>query len=138
MPGRTILPYNFPAMPVSATIDRDARLVFTTATGVLTRDDFIAHIANTWSDGSIVSFHEIVDARTADASGLSADDLAAIVNSGVEFDPDSSPRLALCVSSELAYGLGRMFSTMRETHVKNARQVQVFRDIDDALAWIAE
>lgn len=134
--GRSSAIY-YGTMTVSAEIDRENRVVHTTASGLLTKAEFIAHIESTWRDPSIASYDEIVDARQADVSQLSAADLSAIVNSGVVYDPDCEPRLALCVDSELAFGLARMFGTMRETHVENARQVRVFRDVESAQAWLA-
>ena len=125
-------------MPVTETVHDDIRLVHTVATGVLTRDDFIDHIKRTWRGNAISDYDEIVDATAADASHLTADDLLAIVNSGVEFDPDDMPKLALCVSSDLAYGIGRMFSSMREVHDKNAREIQVFRNLAEAEAWLGK
>ena len=121
-------------MPVSAKIDRNNEVVRTTASGLLTKADFIAHIETIWYDRSIANFDEIVDARDADVSALTAADLAAIVNSGVVYDPASDPRLALCVDSELTFGLARMFGTLRETHVESAREVGVFRDLTSLTA----
>ena len=95
-------------MLVSAEIDRNNGVVRTTASGLLTKADRIAHIETIWCDRSIANFDEIVDARDADVSALTAADLAAIVNSGVVYDPASDPRLALCVDSELAFGLARL------------------------------
>lgn len=125
-------------MPVTETIHDDARLVHTVATGVLTRDDFIDHIERTWRGKPIADYDEIVDATTADASQLTAEDLLAIVNSGVEFDPEMTPKLALCVSSDLAYGIGRMFGSMREVHDKNAREIRVFRELAEAESWLGK
>ena len=121
-------------MPVTAETDRNKRVVRTTATGLLSKSDFIAHIEQTSGDVSIGSYDEIVDTRDADVSPLSGADLTAIANSGVAYDSSSEPRLALCVSYELAFGLARMFGTMGETHVENARQVRVFRDVEFAEA----
>ena len=119
-------------MLVSAEIDRNNGVVRTTASGLLTKADRIAHIETIWCDRSIANFDEIVDARDADVSTLTVADLAAIVNSGVVYDPASDPRLALCVDSELAFGLARMFDTLRQTHVESAREAGVFRDFESA------
>jgi hypothetical protein len=92
----------------------------------------VKHIENTWSDASIAGFDEIVGVTNADVSQLSSADLAQIVGSVVNYDRGNKARLAICVNSELAYGLGRMFSMMRETHSNNSRTVKVFKDIDTA------
>ncbi|MFT4564381.1 MAG: hypothetical protein ACI9BW_004144 [Gammaproteobacteria bacterium] len=125
-------------MPVAAKIDIAARIVRTTASGLLSRADFVTHNETTWCDEAIAGFDEIVDATSADAPQLSATDLAEIVNSGVTFDPNNEARLAVCVDCELAYGLGRMFSMMRETHTENTRAVKIFKDLETAEARIAE
>jgi hypothetical protein len=46
----------------------------------------------------------------------------------------SRTRRAFVVSSELQHGLARMFATWRE--IKEAQQVMVFRDMDDAVSWL--
>lgn len=126
------------SMPVTAEIDKAARLVVTTATGRVSKPDFVAHIEGVWRDADVAGFDELIDVTEADVSGLSADDLAALVKVGVSVDLATSSRLALCVSSELGYGLSRMYGSMRETNDENARQINIFYDIDSARAWIAE
>ena len=127
-----------PTMPVTETVDVQNRLVHTVATGLVTRDEFMAHIERTWTDGQFSDCDEIVDAMSADASQLSHEDVIAIINSGVEFDGEEMPKLALCVNSDLEYGIGRMFGTMRELHDKNSREIQVFCDLESAEAWIGK
>jgi len=123
-------------MPVSAVINRSERVVITTAVGRLVKSEFIEHIRSVWTDPGLAGFDELIDATRADASQLSAKDLSDLVNSGVSHDATRNSRLALCVSSELAYGLGRMYGALRETHAGNAREVQVFRDLEAAQAWL--
>ncbi len=125
-------------MAVKAEIDILARLVVTTGTGRLTKADFVMHITEVWSDPAIAGFDELIDIIDADVSALSGDDIAALVKSGVSVDATAASKLALCVGTELGYGLGRMYGSMRETHTDNAREVKVFYDLDSAHQWLAE
>ena len=125
-------------MPITAEIDKFARLVVTTGTGQLTKTDFLAHIDVVWSDPAIVGFDELIDTFNADLSALTSEDIAALVKSGVSIDSAISSKLTLCVGTELGYGLGRMYGSMRDTHADNAREVKVFYDLDFAHQWLAE
>ena len=125
-------------MPVTETILHDLQLVHTVAAGKVTRDDFMAHMERTWSSREIADYDEIVDATTADASLLSQEDLIEIINFGVEYDSEKMRKLALCVNSDLEFGIGRMFGAMRETHDKNSLEIQTFRDIASAEAWVGK
>lgn len=125
-------------MPLSVDIDYAARLVVTTASGPLHKADFVAHIENVWSDKALGGFDEIIDVSLADVSALSRQDLSDLANTGVSLDFGNAARLALCVSSDLGFGLGRMYSSMRETNTSNTREVMVFYDLESARAWVAE
>ena len=108
----------------------------TTAVGKVSKADFMAHIEQVWGDPAVAGFDELIDVSQADLSALSTEDIAGIVKSGVSVDLASPSKLALCVSTELSYGLGRMYGSMRESNTDNEREVKVFSDLASARAWL--
>lgn len=124
-------------MPISAEIDKFARLAATTGRSI-NQTEPLAHINLVWNDPVIAGFDELIDIFNADRSGLTSEDITALVKSSVSIDPAISSKLPLCVGTELGYGLGRMYSPMRDTHSDNAREVKVFYDLDSAHLWLAE
>jgi hypothetical protein len=62
---------------------------------------------------------------------LSSEDVRRVAGNGI-FSPNS--RQAILASSSLVYGLARMFQILRE--MKGEEGIRVFRDRDEALAWV--
>lgn len=123
-------------MPLTATIDPEHRRVVTTVTGRVSKDDFMRHIGETWADPGVAGFDELIDLTAADVSAISSDDIQDLASSGVSVDIDQPSRLALCVSGQLAFGLGRMYGALRESRETNVREIGVFHDLASALAWL--
>jgi hypothetical protein len=79
------------------------------------------------------SFDQLVDLREIQASDLSAAEIQKFVDRPPVFSPSS--RRALVVSTDLTFGLARMFEQMR---VELAGRIRVFRDLNDAERWLDE
>ncbi|MEO8201142.1 MAG: hypothetical protein ABI679_11520 [Gemmatimonadota bacterium] len=118
-------------MPGAYNIDPHRHLVLSRGWGVVTNDDFMVHARELTEDPRFQpTFSQLSDLR--DAERLELDTftvrrLAAISPFG------AGSRRALVVSSDLAFGMARMFQTLREG---NGEELQVFRDIDAALDWL--
>lgn len=75
----------------------------------------------------------LVDARRTERDPGAAE-LSAIAEHLGALRPFFGPTIAIVVSSDLHFGLGRMFEVLARTHGIEAR---VYRDMDAARAWIA-
>jgi hypothetical protein len=50
--------------------------------------------------------------------------------------PATSSRLAIVAPADFVYGLARMYATYRELQEQGRKQVEVFRAMADAMAWL--
>lgn len=118
-------------MPSAYVVDESRSLILSRAWGVLTDQELRTHLTAFSNDPRFrPNFHQLADFREVT-------DLA-VTSSGVRYLARESPftggsRRALVVSSDAAFGLGRMFQILDD---ESAPEVEVFRDLDDALAWL--
>ena len=87
------------------------------------------------------AWHEIipslVDLRGLSASTLSSDDIFELADLFKSINTSlGSGNTALVVSQELEFGLARMWQMMTEEYVK--MEIDVFKNIDEALEWITQ
>jgi hypothetical protein len=119
-------------MPATYKIDKERRLVLSSGTGLLTKEDILGHMDRLSKDPDFApDFSQIVDFREI---------------TGVEFGPEevrqfaerniySSRSLrAIVVGDDLQFGLARMFEIHRE--LKGEKGIRVFRNYDEALDWV--
>jgi len=119
-------------MPTSYTIDKARRLVLSEGSGVLTTPDLLAHQDKLASDPDFAAdFSQLYDLPQVTDVQLTANDLRRLAQRSV-FHPNA--RRAILVSSDLVFGLSRMFEMFRESLGETG--IRVFRDRDEALAWI--
>ena len=119
-------------MPVFYNIDKDRRLVMSTATGILNKEDALAHQNRLRSDPEFDSaYSQLLDFRHVTQIGLTASDIQQLALPNI-FSKHS--RRAVLVPNDLAFGLGRMFEILREN--AGERGIRVFRDLDEALDWV--
>ena len=127
-------------MPIEYRIDPERRIVLATARGVLTADDLFSYQRSVWSASGLAGFDELVDlggvTDVPQLSALRARDLA-VVAARMD-DPAVATRLAIVAPADFAYGLARMYATHRETQEHGRKQVRVFRDMAEAVAWLEE
>ena len=118
-------------MPVSFAIDRDRTLVLSRAWGVLTDRQLIGAARALAADpGFQPHFRQLADLHavtSVQVSGAGIRSMARVVPFG------RGSRRAIVVSSDAAYGLARMFETLRSDL---ADEVEVFRSLEAALAWL--
>ena len=122
-------------MPISYTIDLTRALVDSVATGVLTVDDILEHKARLDSDPRFSpTMCEIADVRDVERIDVTPAGISRVVWADQkEGDQPAGHRLAIVVSSDVAYGLGRMYQL--QTSPTDER-VKIFRDREEAETWL--
>jgi len=120
-------------MPISFTIDRTQRNVRTTVSGPVTVADILGHFEAEHGEGTL-PYTELIDVRAVTGPYLSASDirLVAMTVQASQVRGKFGPR-AVVVDSDLVFGLTRMFATF----IGDYFQIEVFRDVDKARAWLA-
>jgi hypothetical protein len=119
-------------MPVSYVIDAEQRLVRSRAWGVLSDEDLIAHYRAIAADPLFEpTFSQLGDLREVSEVTLSA---TIIRREATLLVFDRAARRALVASSDLAFGISRMYAQQAEAAPQN---IDVFRDITEAERWLA-
>ena len=119
-------------MPSEYVIDESIGLVFSKGLGVFTHHDFIMHMTMLGQDARFKpEFNQIVDCRSISEMELNAEQIKDLVGRTI-FSPLS--RRAFLGSSDLQYGMSRMFAAYQEINGK--QNIIVSRDMGEALAWL--
>jgi hypothetical protein len=119
-------------LPAFYMIDKERRVVMTTASGVFTLADALRHQDNLLQDPDFdASFSQIMDLTHVTRFDVEAGDLRKMAKRNV-FSPES--RRAIIVNTDLGYGYARMFELLRESHGETG--VRVFRTLEEALEWV--
>ena len=119
-------------MPATYEIDKQRRLVITTGLGRVTLAEALAHQEQLRKDPDFdPSFSQIMDLTRITDFALEADDIRRLAQKTI-FSRES--RRAIVASSDLVYGLGRMYEILRE--IAGGDGIRVFRNLDAALDWI--
>jgi hypothetical protein len=113
-------------------IDKERRLITSTASGVITLPEIWAHQEKLDKDPDFdPSFAQLLDVTQVTKLKLSSEDVQRVAESNTL---STNPRLAIVATSSLVYGMARMFQIFRE--MKGEEKTRVFRDRDEALAWV--
>jgi hypothetical protein len=119
-------------MPAFYKIDKEHRVVLSTASGVLALADALAHQDQILADPDFdPRYSQLLDFTHVAKIELSTEDVRKLAERFV-FWPTSSR--AILVNDDLGQGLARLFKMLREDAGENG--IRVFRDLDDALEWI--
>ena len=119
-------------MPQFYKIDKERRLVLSTAAGVYCRADAVAHMEKLSKDPDFdPSYSQIADFTQVTEFDISAKEIRELAQKSI-FSPDS--HRALIAPSDLGYGLGRMFEMLREN--QGEMGIRVFRSLEEALDWV--
>ena len=118
-------------MPFFIRIEKERRLVMSTAHGVFTLADALEHQKQLQSDPDFdPSFSQLADFTQITKIDLAADEVRLLAHRSI-FSPEA--RRAFVVKGDLAFGLARLFEILRET--MGEQGIGVFRNLDDALEW---
>jgi hypothetical protein len=113
-------------------IDKERRLITSTASGIITLEEVWAHQEKLDKDPDFdPSFAQLLDVTQVTKLKLSSEDVRRVAESNTF---STNPRLAIVATSSLVYGMARMFQIFRE--MKGEEKTRVFRDRDEAVAWV--
>jgi hypothetical protein len=119
-------------MPAFYHIDKTRKLVMSTASGVLTRNDLAGHMQRLLADPDFnPSFAQLADFSHLTALDFTADDVRDFARKDV-FSPSS--RRAFIVADDQSESLAQMFAILRD--VAGERGIRVFRTLEEGIDWI--
>ena len=119
-------------MPCFYKIDKDRRIVLSSASDVLRVEDILGHQERLLNDPDFdPSYAQLLDFTQCTKFELTPDDVRLAAKKSI-FSPHS--RRALVVNNDVQYGLARMFEIHRD--LAGEVGIGVFRSIDDALGWV--
>ena len=126
-------------MPITFEIDRARKTVFAQATGTITKDDFFSYQKALQAPVELRYFNECIDLSTAeDFEGATDTNMMGLARMSVQLDDPAQPTLlAIIATSDLHYGLARMYETYRSMQPNNSRKVAIFRTRDEAIRWLS-
>lgn len=122
-------------MSITYRIDTAQNIVWTTATGVLTDADLLAHKRNLINDPAFKpGSRELSDVRAVERLEVTPNGISQFV---ARDKADSAKlgdhKLAIVASADVVYGMARMYQTLSNEEVQH---VMVFRTIPEARAWL--
>jgi len=118
-------------MPAHYTIDKDRRLVMSTAKGAFTMADALTHGKALLQDPDFdPSFSQLFDLTQITEWKVEPDEVRRFAQYTV-FSAHS--RRAFLVASDLVFGYMRMFEMLRDS--RGEEGIRVFRNRDEAMAW---
>ena len=119
-------------MPFHYKIDKERKLVMSTGFGVFTMADAWSHQEKLRKEPDFdPSFSQPMDLSHVTKIELQPEDVRRLAQASI-FAPNS--KRAILVTSEVGFGLARMFSILRET--LGEKGIEAFRNLDDALDWV--
>jgi len=128
-------------MPAEHRIDTGNKIIVTTWSGEAGDSDLIDSLTRYQQEirsrADYHSYDEILDFSQANGFSLTTDGIRKLAQLSVANEVAGvRTRLAIVVASALAYGLGRMYATYRSLVPGGSKDVRVFREFDDARAWL--
>ena len=120
-------------MPITFRSDHGSETILTTATGILSCPDILAHIhAKTVAD--LTTYDELFDAQDVTLD-VSIAELGLIAKKVKEATGKQNPgRIGVVTNSGFIYGLAKLYASITE---KDNPHFEIFQDRDAALSWIA-
>ena len=119
-------------MPVFLKIDKERKLVHTTGSGFISKDEVLAHQDQILKHPDFdPSFSQLANFARLTNTDINMADLQTFAHRDV-FSIHS--RRAIIVKSDLAFGFAKIFELYRQ--LAGARGIRVFRTHHEALNWI--
>ena len=120
-------------MPADFYIDVPRRMVFSYGSGMLRLADFRDHMERLLAHPDFrPEFSQLLDFRRAEGVVITTEEIVLLAARNV-FSPKS--KRAFVVSTDLHFGLVRMFGAYREN--AGEQGIKLFRKMKEALAWLA-
>jgi len=124
-------------MPIEYDIDSQRRLVTAWGHGTVTHEDVLCYQLGVWSRPDVAGYDELIDMTGVAQIALpSIEDVPRLANLSARMDPSSASRLAIVAHDDYAFALGRMYETYRSLDPRSTKQVQVFRTLPQAEAFL--
>ncbi|MHC1745292.1 MAG: hypothetical protein AB9873_20000 [Syntrophobacteraceae bacterium] len=125
-------------MPITITINRDARLVHATATGVISNADMMTYQEDVWMTGDVVGYDGIFDGSLADFSRVNFTGVLAFSQNSAKVDL-GTPRskMAIVVGSQHLEQLAEFYKTAKESLPGDSRTTRIFYRLEDAFTWVS-
>ena len=125
-------------MPIEYQIDHVQRRVVTACRGALTETDFRAYQQDVWSRPDVAGYDELVDMTEAgEVLAATGEKLKLLAAVSAAMDARETPsKFAIVAPRAGLYGLGRMYATWRGLQSRSTKQVEVFKTMSEALAWL--
>jgi hypothetical protein len=123
-------------MPIRHTIHADLGVVVTRFTGRVSDAEFIDAYRRILADDAYSpGTHELADLRAIEKLDVSAEALRKVeqMTEARYADTGAAFRTAIVAPRDQAYGIGRMYEAFAQEGPEN---VSVFRDLDEARAWL--
>jgi hypothetical protein len=121
------------------TIDNARRRVLVTWGAEVDDKALVGYQRAVWSDPGVRGYDELIDFRTLRQVAVSSAGLEAVAVLAAEMDQGmEGSRFAIVVGDTLAFGLSRMYETLRGLNASSRREVMVFNAMEPALAWLDE
>lgn len=119
-------------MPVGYKIDKEHKLVMSTAYGAVTREDIFFHQQRLAADPDFSpNFSQLADFTRMAKLEFNAADIVSFATKTI-FAPEA--RRAIIAPDDEAFGLARMFEILRDTRGESG--VRVFRTMEEGFDWI--
>jgi hypothetical protein len=119
-------------MPFFYKIDKERKLVMSTAAGELTKDEVRSLQDQLRKDPDFdPNFSQLSDLTHVTAMNITGAEMQELAER-TAFSPKA--RRAVIASNDLPFGLARMFEQIREA--KGDLGIRVFRKLEDALDWV--
>lgn len=127
-------------MPATHRIDNEAKLIITTWDGEATDTSLInaliAYQKNIQKNPEYDSYAEIIDFRDTPVTSVTIDGIKSLAKIAAQTDEGrAGNKVAIIVSSSLAYNLVRLYAVYRNFGRKKKKQVQVYKDEREAYEW---
>ncbi|MEQ8234925.1 MAG: hypothetical protein RLW61_07800 [Gammaproteobacteria bacterium] len=125
-------------MPFTVSIDAERRRITSTWDGAVDRAQLFAYVECVWCDPAARELDELVDFRAVTQVVLSGAAIAEFARYSRALDnPAVYARSAVIATVDLAFGLSRMFASLREGTPEERREFRVFDDAVAAERWLA-
>ena len=127
-------------MPATHNIDKEKKIIFTSWYGEPKNSDLSdalnIYIRDIKSSSELDGFNELVDFSEIKGLNISVNALIELGKVASKFDKPGNKKLAIVVSSSLAYGLARMYGVYRNFNSQSNKKVLVFRSKEGAMEWL--
>ena len=127
-------------MPAKHHIDNEANLIITTWEGEATNIEFLEALReyqkNIQSNPDYTNYNEIFNMSKASKIRLTIDGLLDIGRTASKTDHlFTHKKLALIVSSNIAYSLAKMYEFYRNMGINSCKKIRIFKNENEAIEW---